>query len=215
MKSKSVNEILKKIFEAHEVDFVEESEWIFPYSKLPAVRATWYPNDEALSGLLQIEVFIEKGKILEECFAGYPTEEGKLNNAFENFIHNSFHVLLSAFWKKHDSEQVEIETWNIGEDNYTIYIGPFGNRGGSEIAPRIPKNAFNEIEKAIKNTDLSESHNWFRTFFCNLGNQETVYEALLNNKNWQLGIDTLKNLDWKTSNEYYSTRNFIIAIKNT
>ncbi|KAA1243536.1 DUF6348 family protein [Aquimarina sp. RZ0] len=102
----SPNEILKKIFEAHNMEFSEENEWIIPYSKLPAIRSTWYPNDKQVCGLLQIEVFIEKGTILEECFAGFPSGKGKLNDAYENFSRNSLHVMLSAFWEKHGPQQV-------------------------------------------------------------------------------------------------------------
>jgi len=215
MEAKTANEILKKIFEAHNVAFSEGNGWIIPYSKLPAIRSTWYPNDEKSSGLLQIEVFIEEGKILEECFAGFPSDHGKLNDAYENFSRNSLHVMLSAFWEKHDPQQVEKESWNINNSSYSIYIGPFGNRGGSEIEPRIPENTFDQIENAIKRTNITDKYNWFRTFYGNVGNSETVYEALKNNETWTEGLDALKSVNWIISDQYYSTRNFIIVVKNT
>ncbi len=215
MEGKTANEILKKIFEAHNVEFSEKNGWVIPYSKLPAIRSTWYPNDEKSSGLLQIEVFIEEGKILEECFAGFPSDNGKLNDAYENFSRNSLHVMLSAFWEKHDPQQVEKESWNINNSSYSIYIGPFGNRGGNGIEPRIPENTLDQIENAIKRTNITDKYNWFRTFYGNVGNSETVYEALKNNETWSEGLDALKSVNWVMSDQYYSTRNFIIVVKNT
>ncbi|WP_223148929.1 DUF6348 family protein [Aquimarina sp. RZ0] len=57
--------------------------------------------------------------------------------------------------------------------------------------------------------------NRIRTFYSNVGNSETVYEALKNNRTWSEGLDALKSVNWEMSDEYYSTRNFIIATKNT
>jgi len=215
MEGQPTNDILKQLLEAHAVGFVEENGWVVPNSKLPAIRSTWYPKEEHLSGLLQIEVFLEGGQIIEECFAGLPNENGKLNDAFENFSRNSLHVMLSAFWGKHDPEQVDIEDWNIGGHNYSAYIGPFGNRGDTDIEPRIPENAFEQIENAIKMSNVTDNYHWFRTFFCNTGNNDNVYEALKDNQDWHEGLTAIKSIDWKISDQFYSTRNFIIVIKNT
>jgi len=215
MEENSAKNLLKKLFESHNIEFNEENDWILPYSKLPAIRSAWYPYDDRLCGLLQIEVFLEEGQILEECFAGFPTENGKLLDAFENFARNSLHVLMSAFWEKHNSNQVEKEIWNFKGNNFTLHIGPFGNRGGDGIHPRVPKNTFKLIKKAIMYSDINYKYNWFRIFYSNLGNNEKVYEALKNNKPWHEGLNALKAVNWKVSNEYYSTRNFIIAVKNT
>ena len=214
MQGITATDILKKLFEAHNIEFSEENEWILPNSELPAIRATWYPYESQACGLLQIEVFIEKGVLLEECFAGFPSDKGKLYDAFENFSQNSLHVMLSAFWEKHDNQQVEKEFWSIDNIDYAVYIGPFGNRGGDDTQPRIPENFFDHIEKAIKRMNMTDTYNWFRTFYSNLGNGEMVYEALMNNETWSEGLETLKAVYWEPSDQYYSTRNFIIAIKN-
>lgn len=215
MEGHPANDILKKFFKAHSIDIAEESGWIVPNSTLPAIRSTWYPNEDHLSGLLQIEVYLEGGRVLEECFAGLPNESGKLNDAFENFARNSFHVMMSAFWKKHDAEQVDIENWNIDGKDYVVYLGPFGNRGGEGIEPRIPINAFEQIERTIKKSDISNDYHWFRNFFCNTGNNDNVYESLKDNENWDEGLSTLKAIEWTKSDQFYSTRNFIILKKNT
>jgi hypothetical protein len=213
MKGQSANEELRQLFEGHSMEVVEKDGWLFPNYKLPAIRATWYPNNEHLSRLLQVEVFLEKGQVMEESFAGLPNKHGKLNDAFENFSRNSFHVMLSALWEKHDSEQVSKELWCIGSGNYHIYIGPFGQRGGKGLDALTPMNAFEQIEKAIKTSKLTNKYHWFRIFFCNTGKEEQIYEALKDNENWHEGLQAIKSVDWKEHNQYYSSRNFIIAIK--
>lgn len=213
MEAQSVNNILAKLLDSHEVDFAEENGWLLPYAKLPAVRATWYDSEERRSGLLRIEVYIEADQILEECFAGMPTQEGKLNDAFGNFVTNSFHVLLSAFWNKHAPEQVEKEHWSINGSSYTAFIGPYGIRGAEGTQRIIPKETFETIEKSIRSSVLSEDCHWFRIFFCNIGNGEMVFEALQNNEMWEAGISALKALDWQEKDQYYSFRNFIVLLK--
>jgi hypothetical protein len=215
MEGHSANDILKQFFEAHQLDVSEEKGWIIPNSNLPAIRSSWYPNEDHLSGLLQIEVFLGKGIIIEECFAGLPNENGKLNDAFENFSRNSLHVLLSAFWEKLDPDQVDVEEWKIGSNTYSAYIGPFGNRGGTDEGITIPEGAFEKIEKAIKLSNLTGKHHWFRTYYCNSGNGDNVYEALQDNQIWEEGLSAIKSVNWEASAEFYSTRNFLVLIKNT
>lgn len=212
MEPQSVNNLLAKLLNAHGVDFAEESGWLLPYAKLPAVRATWYDSEDRPSGLLRIEVYIKLDQVLEECFAGMPTKEGKLNDAMGNFVTNSFHVLLSAFWNKHDPEQVETENWHIGGENYVAFIGPYGIRGAEGTQRVIPQEAFKTIEKSISSSVLSKDVNWFRIFFCNIGNGEMVFEALQNNGIWESGVSALKSLDWQEKDQYYSFRNFIVLV---
>ncbi len=215
MEDLTAKEYLKELLIAHEVEFIEENEWLVPFSKLPAIRATWLPNASQSSGLLQIDVFIEENILIEECFAGLGTDAEGLKDAFNNFSVNSLHVLLSAFWGKHDPQQVDKEIWHINGSDHTVYIGPFGNRGANSEHPGVPDQAFGIIENNIKNSNIKNQYNWFRTFFCNIGDSEKIYEALHNNEKWLNGENALKSLDWPVSNDYYSTRNFIIAIKNT
>lgn len=194
MESESANKLLKKLLVAHNIELVEEGEWLVPFSTLPAIRATWFPNTSEHSGLLQVDVYIDENIILNECFAGLGTDTAGLKDAIGNFSVNSLHVMLSAFWGKHDPEQVEKETWCVDNNEYTVYIGSFGNRGANGEHPGIPDDTFEKIEVEIKNTGLKNKYNWFRTFFCNLGNNKKIYEALYNNETWLEGENSLKAL---------------------
>jgi hypothetical protein len=59
---------LSDLIEAHEVPFHVEDEWVVPSSKLPAIRAKWYPRED--NGLLEVDVLLEDERIINECFAG-------------------------------------------------------------------------------------------------------------------------------------------------
>ena len=86
---------LSELMSAHDIQFHIENEWVVPYGKLPAIRATWYPREE--SGLLEIDVLLEDQRFINECFAGVGSGRSGLNDALQNFCVNSFHVLLASF----------------------------------------------------------------------------------------------------------------------
>ena len=91
----SLVEEISDLFEAHNVPFHVEDEWVVPFGKLPAIRVTWYPREE--SGLFEAEVLLEDKRILLECFAGIGQGKKGITDALQNFCVNSFHVLLAAF----------------------------------------------------------------------------------------------------------------------
>lgn len=207
MESIDLLDKLSEIMEAHDVPFHTENEWVVPYGKLPAVRATWYPREH--NGVLEVDVLLEDERIINECFAGIGAGEKAINDAIQNFCVNSFHVFLAAFWQLNDSEQVTTEEWKIGSKSYTAYVGNFGTRGSEETSPEIPENLFKTIEKIIQNEAIKDKVSWFRCFFCDVSGEHT-FEALKNNEVWESGLGALKSLPWKESNGYYSVRNFLV-----
>ncbi len=205
-----INEV-SELMSAHGVTFHVENGWIVPYNKLPAIRATWFPRED--SGRLEIEVLLEDERIINECFAGIGSGRTGLNDAFQNFCVNSFHVLSAAFWGIDDPDQVLTEKWDFQGKTYTAFIGNFGARGSAGINPDIPDDLFGSIESAIRNQPLNDKLSWFRCFFCNASGDKT-FEALRNNQVWDSGLSALKSLPWLKANGYYSVRNFLILKEN-
>jgi len=204
-----VNQI-SDLMNAHKVPFHVEDEWIVPHGKLPALRGTWYPDEQ--NGRLDIDVLLDDNRIINECFAGIGSESEGINDALQNFCVNSYHVLLSAFWQNNDyPEQLTIEKWTINNNVFKVYIGNFGTRGSDGVSPEIPKNLFETIEYTIKNETLHHKVSWFRCFFCDISGDH-IFEALKNNEVWESGMNALKALPWKCTNGYYSVRNFIVLI---
>lgn len=198
---------LSELMSAHNIQFHVENEWIVPFSKLPAIRATWYPRQE--SGLLEVDVLLEDQRIINECFAGIGAGQSGLNDALQNFCVNSFHVLLAAFWELNDPDQVMTELWNIDGKEYTAFIGNFGIRGSVETDAEIPDHLFDVITNTIKIEPSLEGLSWFRCFFCNISGNLT-FETLKNNELWESGVSALQSLPWAKKNGYYSVRNFLV-----
>lgn len=197
--------------ESHEIPFHTEDEWVVPYGKLPAIRATWFPREG--SGRLDVEILVSDGNIIYECFAGLGEGSEGIADGISNFCTNSYHVLLSAFWDRDDPEQVETEEWQIGESTYTAYAGNLGTRASKEGEAIIPEELFETIERAIKNQPLTNDVHWVRHFFANVSGEHT-FESLLDNENWDAGLSALKTLPWAAPNSYFSVRSFIVLKKN-
>ncbi len=215
MEYEVVNQKLKELLEAHGLECEENEDWIIPNGTFPLISMTWYPKPEQGSGVLQIDVQLDQETSMHECFAGIGSGNEGLNDGFHNFCVNSLHVILAALWGINDPEQVETEEWTIGGEDYSVYVGPFGTKGSNGVHPGIPEDAFSTIESAIKAINLNGQCIWFRNYYCNLNPESKVYESLLNNEVWAAGEKALKSISWHPSDNFYSVRNFVIAIKHT
>ncbi|AUI88070.1 hypothetical protein BS333_17000 [Vibrio azureus] len=210
MEPLDIKEYICELFKAHEVPFHTENEWIVPYGEFPAIRATWFQK-EAI-GVFEVEVLLDSGRIINECFAGFGVGKAGIINGLENFCANSFHVLLSAFWKKHEPEQVKTDNWLINGVKYNVYIGNLGTRTTNGVEASIPESLAESLEKAVKSETLESEISWFRIFFCSVSGEFT-FEALKENEIWEKGISMLSTQPWEKTEGYYSVRNFIVLRK--
>lgn len=208
MEPESLIDDLSSLFEAHGVPFHTENEWLVPYSALPAVRATWLPRDD--SGRLDVDVLLEEDRVIHECFAGFGEGDvGKLDG-IRNFCHNSFHVLLAAFWQKPDPEQVMMERWQIGDRTYDAFVGGFGTRTAlGADAIELPDGVFEAIEATLKGASLTKTCHWARHFYADVQGDQT-FEALLDNDRWAPGEAALTSIAWPATKGYHSVRNFLV-----
>ena len=209
MNPKSVTDKFAPLFESHGVNYQIENEWIVPYGKLPAVRATWFPRES--NGVLDVEVLLEDNRIICESFAGIGSDERGLNNSLQNFCINSFHVLLSAFWQKTDPDQVAIEDWELNGQRFQAYIGNFGTRASDGVSPEIPSDLFDAIERSIRQERLDGKCHWFRHFFGDVNGQQT-FESLYDNEPWAPGVQSMRSLRWVKSSGYYTVRHFLLLV---
>ncbi len=211
------NSMLGVALHAHGIDSTLVDGWHMPNAALPAIRCLWFQEEGKETGVLQVEVLVgdEGASFIEECFAGFGKDIEGIKSGFENFLANSFHVLIEAFWNAQYPDQITIENWKLGDSEYKAYIGNFGCRTFDDQSnhPEIPQDAFDVIEKSIKSSPIEQDVAWIRTFFCNIDSENQVYEALLNNEVWQEGEKALKTINWPKSDNYYSTRNFLVLKK--
>jgi hypothetical protein len=203
----ALNEI-KEIFEGHGIRCAVHEDWVLPNGNLPALRAVWHPRN-ANMGQLDIQLLIEPGVMIEECFAGVGEGEAACRDALGNFLVNSLHVLLTAFWGIDGANHVTVGEWEIAGKPYHAYLGNVGVRASAGVHVPIPKNLLAEIEAVVKLENLMGKTHWAHTFFSNINGEQT-FEALLGNKYWENGMDCLKNIQWTEREGYYSIRHFLV-----
>jgi hypothetical protein len=199
-----------ELFQAHDIPFHTENEWVVPYGELPAIRSTWFQKEA--SGVFEVEVLLDAGRIINECFSGIGVDKEGILSGLENFCVNSFHVFVSAFWNKHDPDQVEIEDWLIEGATYKAYIGNLGTRATKGIEPVIPEGLIESLKKTIKSETIEFEVSWYRVFFGSVSGDFT-FEALKENEAWEKGISMLRDQPWEKLEGYYSVRNFILLRK--
>ena len=214
MEHKEVNCILEQLFDAHEIKYAKHQDWILPGGKLPAIRANWSEKGENEVGQLQVQVALSKELILEENFAGIPSGEGKLKDAFMGFSQNVFHVLLDALWGVDQSEHIVKYEIEIKGELYTFYFGTLGHRGSEATKDLVPHNVEEAIEAAVRKSEMNEDINWFRMYYGNVNADKRIFEVLHNNELWYEGIEEVQQLNWKETEEFYSIRGFVMLKRN-
>lgn len=198
---------LEALLEAHGLPCTPYDGWVLPGRELPAMRGQWHPGEH--NGRLDIRVLIEKGLTIEEHFAGVGQGVAGFKDAMQNFVVNSLHVLLAAFWQKAYPDQVVTDRWQVGQREFDVFIGDFGTRSSKGVHAAIPNGLFASIRKTVEGEALIGDTHWVRTFVCNLAGQQT-FEALLDNGHWAAGADCLRANLWQASEGYYSVRNFMV-----
>lgn len=206
----SPQEILANMLLAHDLPSIEYKDWLLVDEQLPAMRAETFDFKEYENGAgirLDITLLLASKKTITESYLGIGKNKiSAIQNAFQNFVANSFHVLLSAFWQITNDDQIGIEEWEIKGKKWKVYIGNFGCKGDFNI----PENLFKIIEEQIQEENLEEDLYWLRIYYANVNNRDIMIETLKNNEAWPEMENKLKTITWDSSDKFYSLRNFII-----
>lgn len=226
----SVNNYLIEILKSHNVAFSEEKKgWIiFPKRLITASNGeTYRVRSPKLAGQIvnesrhptfvnvQLDILVElfDGRVLIESFAGLGNnQEEAITNSLQNFLANSFHVLLNAFYDVKDEQSSE-ENWQIKGKNWKAIIGGFVLKTFGEIPIQIPEGAFSVFENLVKKQALNKDAHWFRLFYAQQNKRFLDCETLFDNEIWEEADKELAKLKWELIEEYYSVRNFLI-LKN-
>ncbi|MXP05829.1 MULTISPECIES: DUF6348 family protein [unclassified Apibacter] len=206
----SPQEILANMLLAHDLPSIEYKDWLLVDEQLPAMRAETFDFKEYENGAgirLDITLLLANKKTISESYLGIGKNKiSAIQNAFQNFVANSFHVFLSAFWQITNDDQIGIEEWEIKGNKWKVYIGNFGCKGDFNI----PENLFKIIEEQIQEENLEEDLYWLRIYYANVNSREIMIETLKNNEVWPEMENKLKTVAWDNSDKFYSLRNFII-----
>jgi len=213
-------ELLVELFKTHGFESEEHEGWIIPEGSDYAMKGYWYPDATENTGQLTIELFIDSEMIMVESFAGLgESASERLQSAFGSFLHHSAPTFLLAVWGIVSSE-VETQSWSVGGETYTAYIGKQGVMNYDKTKElEIPAS----YQEKVKELILSESSDkafatkvfhWFNLFYANMNGLDTYAEVIKDNIKWNAGETALKSLSWARSNHYYAVRQFVILKKS-
>ncbi|WP_145173904.1 DUF6348 family protein [Gimesia aquarii] len=66
------------------------------------------------------------------------------------------------------------------------------------------------VKRTIEASDLSSGTHWFRCYYAQFDNKPSAIEVLLDNNDWVPIIETISDIDWPASNDFYSVRVFAV-----
>lgn len=163
--------------------------------------------------VLQLDVNLYYGiNPIIESFAGIGENFESANiNAIENFTHNSFHTILSAFFTSKFDKEIQKYNWNISNKKFEVYSSNIGIRGTKP--QKLNTEWLKQFEIEISKLKLEEGIHSIRLFYSQNQNQTTICEVLLdNNISIQLQEKAIF-FDWQKQEEFYSLRVFMV-LKN-
>lgn len=228
----SINNYLIEILKSHSIEFSEEREgWVvFPKRSVIAPTGKRYSaRSPKLAGQIvnesqhptfvnvQLDILVEllDRRVLIESFAGIGNnQEEAIANSLQNFLYNSLHVLLNAFFDV-KNEQATEEIWQINNKDWKAIIGGFGVKKFEDISVQVPENIFSTFEHLIKRQKLEQDIHWFRLFYAQQNKQMLDCETLFDNETWEEANKELAKLNWEKFEDYYSIRNFLILKNNS
>lgn len=208
------NEALKQLFCRHHVDAKQDGEWVtFPgyqYRAAAAIVKENNPRQNFISVQLDVRLALGDGRVLIESFMGMGTSRDEaVGDSFQNFTINSFHVLLRAFFAPSD-EQVTVEEWNIAGKQRRVALGNLGMRGTPPAPEKMPVDWFPTVESKLKAMPLTGGTHWVRIYYAQMNGKMMELEVLLDNDHWVPLKDSLKDIVWPTSTDFFSMRLFMV-----
>jgi hypothetical protein len=208
------NPFLLDLFRQHGIEGAADDHWItFSSSDCKANAEIVREMDKPGSVSVQLDVrFVASpGRTIIESFVGLgETREQAVDNARQNFLANTFHVLLAAFFQPKDS-QVNREEWIIGGQKKRVTLGNVGIRGQVPGDGQEAMRWFQAFQEKIQQRKLSEGINWIRLFFAQMEGKTISCEVLLNNEAWPEVQAEMAAFPWPLGQEFYSVRVFMIV----
>jgi hypothetical protein len=170
-------EVLRDLFQAHGVEATLGEQWVdFPNQGMRVSASILQEVKQSTSFTIELEVQFEfaPGRTIVEAFAGLgATKDLAVVDALENFVANSFHVLLIAFFrddglqrdaKPSVDEQVSQEEWLVGGQKRRVTVGNVGVRGKPPVQGAQLAAWFEEFEQRLKQQSLGPQTHWTRLY---------------------------------------------------
>ena len=211
----ALNDILLKLLQSHGVSASVQSDWVETSAgyKFAASVVREMPSPEGTVNLqLDFYVDLPDGRLLIESFAGLGTSRDEaINDGFRKYVSNSFHVILFSISATAKTDQAEIEQWAINGQERNVVIGGMGIRRFTDAKFNPPTEWFSAVQKQIEHLPLDERSHWIRCYYAQMDGKPMAIEALLDNEESSILVDTMKQIDWPIDSEFYGLRIFLVV----
>lgn len=210
----NVNDAFALALSEHGVSISRQDEQILVSEKQLILSTAIFPKPGSNATLIQLDIRLQspliKKQILIESFAGYGKDiEEASSQAFYKFLRGSFHVLMAIFIRPElHSIQVEWETWEADHIKWKICMGPLLTQ--IQDSGKLNYGDLLDQFKEKLPSSLEYGYHWFRIFYMQNNGKKIGVESLLDNNQWQTGIDILNN--WKWPDGDYSIRHFLFLM---
>ncbi|MDH6307618.1 hypothetical protein M2451_000068 [Dysgonomonas sp. PFB1-18] len=211
-REKELKEFLLEAFRRHNVECeITDDLLIFPRQRMTAC-AKVFNRSSSSTLVLQLDVVLEVGlgkEIIESCVGLGMDEDAAIKDAWKNFLSNSFHVLLSAFFTREFDDQINRYQWLIGGQRCDVIMSQIGMRG--QAPDPLPLAWLNQFEDMVKKQVLPPGIHWMRLYYAQSQREVISAEILLDNNTWQSVENTVRSFDYPKTNDFLSVRVFLVV----
>lgn len=210
-----LNGFLCKLLEAHGVSTSVNSDWIETTAghKLAVSVVREMPLPEGTVNLqLDFYVYLPDGRLSVKSFAGLGASKGEaVKDAFQNYVANSFHVILSLITGMANTDQVETEEWTINGRKRNVVIGGMGIRRFTDTEFNPPIEWFSVVRKEIERLPSDDRCHWIRCYYGQMDGKSMAVEALLDNEESPMLLETMNQIEWPVDSGFYGLRIFLVV----
>jgi len=215
-----INEQLLAILSQFDMQLEKIEDYYFVDGLFPGIAGQAFEMErfeDSVVVQVDIHILLPEQTFVESFVSHAQSEEDAIDQCFEQFEVNVLHTLIMAFWDK--AKRVEngigTDVWEINGHKWQAVISNYGYRGDEPLDDVIDDSdsMYDEVEKAIKALPLEKDIYAIRSVYTNVGDGQSVTEALINNEEFPELESSISNLSWKRLDSYYTVRNFVILMK--
>lgn len=204
--------VIADLFRSHGVECIEESGiLVFQKETITVDLRLFDRTSQTDLTIIQLDIRVNIGincNIIESVAGFGDNFEIATKRALENFTHNSFHVILSAFYTSSFLDEVKRYNWIIGDKLFDVTMSNIGVRG--KLPEPFPTDWLDQFEEILQKQNLDEGIHWVRLFYAQQDYKMTTCEVLLDNDAWGDVLTHTTKLNWPKSENFFSLRVFMI-----
>lgn len=206
-----LNAFLRNIFQKHGIACEEDNNVLIFRKERMTAYAKIFDMSTLPTKLLQLDVVLKIGpgkEIVESCVGIGMDVNAAIEDAWKNFLKNTFHVLLATFFITKDEKLAIRLEWLINGRKYNVTMGQMAFRGN--LPSTLSFKWYEEFESMIKEQELPSGTHWIRLFYAQSANEMMSCEILLDNNVWKSVESKVRAFSFPKSKDYLSIRIFMV-----